>query len=151
MASEDIVGYSKLRINQQSEILRELNEIVNGTSQFREADAEGNSSACRIASPRDACATQSNATSRLRSIHNRHCCLRCFRQVVAGAGVENHDRDFASRSSVCDRVECDRRGILAGRDGDLSGRSARGVINSLLRSSSHRVADGERLRNDCGT
>jgi len=37
----DIVGYSKLRINQQSELLRELNEIVSGTSQFREADAEG--------------------------------------------------------------------------------------------------------------
>jgi hypothetical protein len=28
----DIVGYSKLRINQQSEILRELNEIVSGTA-----------------------------------------------------------------------------------------------------------------------
>ncbi|HEU5246850.1 MAG TPA: FlgO family outer membrane protein [Candidatus Udaeobacter sp.] len=37
----DIVGYSKLRINQQSELLRELNEIVTGTSQFREADAQG--------------------------------------------------------------------------------------------------------------
>jgi TolB-like protein/class 3 adenylate cyclase len=37
----DIVGYSKLLINQQSEILRELNEIVTGTNQFREADAEG--------------------------------------------------------------------------------------------------------------
>src|ERR1700720_1270916 len=37
----DIVGYSKLLINQQSEILRELNEIVSGTNQFREADAEG--------------------------------------------------------------------------------------------------------------
>ena len=37
----DIVGYSKLLINQQSEALRELNEIVSGTTQFREADAEG--------------------------------------------------------------------------------------------------------------
>jgi len=37
----DIVGYSKLLINQQSELLRELNEIVSGTSQFREADSEG--------------------------------------------------------------------------------------------------------------
>src|SRR5438034_2116869 len=37
----DIVGYSKLRINQQSEILRELNEIVSGTNEFRGADAEG--------------------------------------------------------------------------------------------------------------
>ena len=37
----DVVGYSKLRINQQSELLRELNEIVSDTSQFREADGEG--------------------------------------------------------------------------------------------------------------
>ncbi len=37
----DIVGYSKLLINQQSELLRELNEIVSGTSRFREADAQG--------------------------------------------------------------------------------------------------------------
>jgi len=37
----DIVGYSKLLINQQSELLRELNEIVSGTSRFREAEAEG--------------------------------------------------------------------------------------------------------------
>jgi TolB-like protein/class 3 adenylate cyclase/Flp pilus assembly protein TadD len=37
----DIVGYSKLRINQQSELLRELNEVVSGTIQFREADTEG--------------------------------------------------------------------------------------------------------------
>ena len=37
----DIVGYSKLRINQQSELLRQLNEIVTGTNEFREADAEG--------------------------------------------------------------------------------------------------------------
>jgi TolB-like protein/class 3 adenylate cyclase/Tfp pilus assembly protein PilF len=37
----DIVGYSKLLINQQSELLRELNEIVSSTNQFREADAEG--------------------------------------------------------------------------------------------------------------
>ncbi len=37
----DIVGYSKLLINQQSELLRQLNEIVSGTTQFREADAEG--------------------------------------------------------------------------------------------------------------
>ncbi len=37
----DIVGYSKLLINQQSESLRQLNEIVSGTKQFREADADG--------------------------------------------------------------------------------------------------------------
>src|SRR5882724_4073735 len=37
----DIVGYSKLRIHRQSETLRALNEIVSGTNQFREADAEG--------------------------------------------------------------------------------------------------------------
>ena len=36
----DIVGYSKLLVNQQSEILRELNEVVSGTSQFRESEGE---------------------------------------------------------------------------------------------------------------
>jgi hypothetical protein len=36
-----LVGYSKLLINQQSELLRQLNEIVSGTTQFREANAEG--------------------------------------------------------------------------------------------------------------
>src|SRR5438874_5719841 len=37
----DIVGYSKLLVKQQSELLRELNEIVSGTSEFREADSAG--------------------------------------------------------------------------------------------------------------
>ena len=37
----DIVGYSKLRITQQSELLRELNQIVSETNEFREAEAEG--------------------------------------------------------------------------------------------------------------
>jgi class 3 adenylate cyclase len=37
----DIVGYSKLRISQQSEILRELNEIVSRAQEFRAADSEG--------------------------------------------------------------------------------------------------------------
>jgi len=37
----DIVGYSKLRTTQQSEFLRELNEIVGRTKEFQEADAEG--------------------------------------------------------------------------------------------------------------
>jgi TolB-like protein/class 3 adenylate cyclase/Tfp pilus assembly protein PilF len=37
----DIVGYSKLRISQQSELLRELNQIVSGTQEFRLADSEG--------------------------------------------------------------------------------------------------------------
>src|SRR5213078_4202456 len=37
----DIVGYSKLLHNQQSEVLRELNEVVRGTEQFRAADSEG--------------------------------------------------------------------------------------------------------------
>ena len=36
----DIVGYSKLLINQQSELLRELNDIVRGTAQFLSAEAE---------------------------------------------------------------------------------------------------------------
>src|SRR5215471_20630181 len=37
----DIVGYSKLLHNEQSEVLRELNEIVRNTQQFRAADTAG--------------------------------------------------------------------------------------------------------------
>ncbi len=37
----DIVGYSKLLINDQSELLNRLREIVCGTKQFRLAEAEG--------------------------------------------------------------------------------------------------------------
>jgi hypothetical protein len=32
---------SKLLVNQQSELLRELTEVVSGTHEFREAEAEG--------------------------------------------------------------------------------------------------------------
>src|SRR6266567_5991526 len=37
----DIVGYSKLLINEQSEQLHKLREIVRGTEQFRIAEAAG--------------------------------------------------------------------------------------------------------------
>ncbi|HEY4284845.1 MAG TPA: hypothetical protein VGM62_17415, partial [Chthoniobacterales bacterium] len=37
----DVVGYSKLLVKQQSELLRELNEVVSGTNEFREADSAG--------------------------------------------------------------------------------------------------------------
>src|SRR5436190_22972175 len=37
----DIVGYSKLLINQQSEQLETLRKIVRGTEQYRAAEAEG--------------------------------------------------------------------------------------------------------------
>src|SRR6202048_124185 len=37
----DIVGYSKLLINEQSEQIRKLKEIVRGTEQVRIAEAEG--------------------------------------------------------------------------------------------------------------
>ena len=37
----DIVGYSKLLINEQSEHIQKLKEIVRGTEQFRLAEAEG--------------------------------------------------------------------------------------------------------------
>src|SRR5437867_12446607 len=37
----DIVGYSQLLINQQSEQMETLREIVRGTEQFRTAEAEG--------------------------------------------------------------------------------------------------------------
>jgi hypothetical protein len=36
-----IVAYSKLLLKQQSELLSELNEIVSGTNEFREADSAG--------------------------------------------------------------------------------------------------------------
>jgi TolB-like protein/class 3 adenylate cyclase len=36
----DIVGYSKLLINDQSEAVRQLNDIVSGSEQFRSAEAE---------------------------------------------------------------------------------------------------------------
>src|SRR4026207_51117 len=37
----DIVSYSKLLLKQQSELLRELNEVVSGTKEFREAELAG--------------------------------------------------------------------------------------------------------------
>ena len=37
----DLVGYSKLLIDEQKELLEELNQIVRNTGQFRAADAEG--------------------------------------------------------------------------------------------------------------
>jgi class 3 adenylate cyclase len=37
----DIVGYSKLLINEQSDQIQTLKEIVRGTEQFRTAEAEG--------------------------------------------------------------------------------------------------------------
>jgi TolB-like protein/Tfp pilus assembly protein PilF/class 3 adenylate cyclase len=37
----DIIGYSRLLVNEQSGLLRELNEVVSGTHEFREAEAEG--------------------------------------------------------------------------------------------------------------
>src|SRR3984893_18252427 len=37
----DIVGYSKLRLTQQSEALRQLNQVVSSTDEFREADSAG--------------------------------------------------------------------------------------------------------------
>jgi hypothetical protein len=37
----DIIGYSKLLITEQSELLRKLTEVVRETEQFRIAEAEG--------------------------------------------------------------------------------------------------------------
>src|SRR6201982_1221319 len=37
----DVVGYSTLLVKQQSQLLRELDEIVAGTNEFREADSAG--------------------------------------------------------------------------------------------------------------
>jgi class 3 adenylate cyclase len=37
----DVVGYSKLLVNEQIEMLQELNQIVRGTESFRAAEASG--------------------------------------------------------------------------------------------------------------
>src|SRR5947207_2462196 len=37
----DVVGYSKLLVKQQSELLSELNEVVSGTNEFQQADSAG--------------------------------------------------------------------------------------------------------------
>jgi TolB-like protein len=37
----DIVGYSKLLVKQQSELLSDLNEIISGTKEFRQAESAG--------------------------------------------------------------------------------------------------------------
>src|SRR5437868_14271006 len=37
----DIVGYSKLLVNEQREVLQQLNEIVRGTPQFGKSNAAG--------------------------------------------------------------------------------------------------------------
>jgi class 3 adenylate cyclase len=37
----DVVGYSKLLINEQGELLQQLNQIVRSTNQFRNAEATG--------------------------------------------------------------------------------------------------------------
>jgi hypothetical protein len=35
----DVVGYSKLLVKQQSELLSELNEVVSGTNEFQQAES----------------------------------------------------------------------------------------------------------------
>ena len=37
----DVVGYSKLRVNQQSDLLQRLNQVVRATEQFQRAEAAG--------------------------------------------------------------------------------------------------------------
>ena len=37
----DVVGYSKLLIDDQSEVQQQLNQIVRNTDQFREAEKDG--------------------------------------------------------------------------------------------------------------
>src|SRR5438128_11848664 len=37
----DVVGYSKLLMNEQSEVLQQLNQIVRNTEQFRKAETAG--------------------------------------------------------------------------------------------------------------
>ena len=63
----DIVGYSKLLINEQSEQLKTLKEIVRGTEQFQHAEAEGKLLACRPAMV---------AHSSFALTRKRRCCAR---------------------------------------------------------------------------
>ena len=37
----DVVGYSKLLVNEQREVVHQLNQIVRKTAQFRKSDARG--------------------------------------------------------------------------------------------------------------
>jgi hypothetical protein len=37
----DVVGYSKLLVNEQREVLQQLNEVVRGSPQFRQSNAAG--------------------------------------------------------------------------------------------------------------
>ena len=37
----DVVGYSKLLVNEQREVVQELNQLVRKTPQFRKSDAAG--------------------------------------------------------------------------------------------------------------
>ena len=37
----DVVGYSKLLVNEQSEVQQQLNQIVRSTDQFRAAETTG--------------------------------------------------------------------------------------------------------------
>jgi hypothetical protein len=41
LLSIDVVGYSKLLVNEQIELLQELNQIVRGTECFRAAETKG--------------------------------------------------------------------------------------------------------------
>jgi hypothetical protein len=53
----DIVGYSKLLINEQRDQIQKLKQIVRGTEQFRIAEAEGRSGRrTAIFMPRPGCA-----------------------------------------------------------------------------------------------
>jgi len=45
----DIVGYSKLLINEQSEQMQKLKQVVRGTEQFRLAEARANCCVYRLA------------------------------------------------------------------------------------------------------
>src|ERR1043166_6065786 len=37
----DVVGYSKLLVNEQREVVQQLNQLVRKTAQFRKSDARG--------------------------------------------------------------------------------------------------------------
>ncbi len=58
----DIVGYSKRPINEQSELLHELNDLVRGTQRVRAADAAGKLIRLPAGEPCKNCGSGGNGT-----------------------------------------------------------------------------------------
>ena len=100
----DIVDYSKLLINQQSEQMQTLREIVRGTEQFRTAEAKANCCAyrpamvarlCSAPAPKRRSAARWKSARSSRSIPN----LRVRMGIHSGAVSEITDVERTARTS----------------------------------------------------